>query len=224
MCSNYKPVTQADRLLAHFGVVRPEGEEPPEFTFPGKLAPFIVREEDRATIGRKGQIGLFGLLPHWAPTLAFGRKTYNSRSETAPKLPSFRDAWKKGRRCIVPAEEVYEFCYETGKPVRWAIVRNDGPMGIAGLWEPGYNGNPPSFTMLTVNADGHAIFSRMHPPTDEKRMVVILDEADYDAWLNCPVDQAAMFLQQFPADRLHAFASPAAPRKKAAKSPPPSGD
>ncbi len=43
MCSNYEPVTLQDRLLANFGVLRPKGAEPPEFTFPGYLAPIIVR-------------------------------------------------------------------------------------------------------------------------------------------------------------------------------------
>jgi hypothetical protein len=37
--------------------------------------------------------------------------------------------------------------------------------------------------MLTVNADSHSAFQRVHKPGDEKRMVDILDPARVDRWL-----------------------------------------
>ena len=92
--------------------------------------------------------------------------------------------------------------------MRWRISRRDGlPMGIAGLW--GIWRAPDgrdvlSFTMLTINADEHVLMKRLHKPGDEKRMVVILDEADYDAWLESPVERMPDFLVQFPAERLSA--------------------
>ena len=58
--------------------------------------------------------------------------------------------------------------------------------------------------MLTINADAHPLMKRFHKPGDEKRMVVILDEADYDAWLECPVERMRDFLLPFPAERLQA--------------------
>lgn len=212
MCANYHPVTAQDRLLTFFGVERPSGEVPPEFAFPGYLAPFIMRERDRVELQRKGQLGLFGLIPHWSKDLAIGRRTYNARSETAHEKPSFRDAWKFGRRCIIPAEAIYEPNYESGKAVRWRIARKDGrPMGIAGLW--GFWRGPDgrellSFTMLTINADDHALMKRFHKPGEEKRMVVVLDEAEYDAWLDCPSERMRSFLRQYPAEQLEARADP----------------
>lgn len=213
MCSNYEAVTRGDHLLAHFGVARPEGELPPEFVWPLYLAPIVVRSEQRAELEREAQLGQFGLLPHWAKDLAFGRKTYNSRSETAATLPSFKDAWAKGRRCIVPAEAIFEPNYESGKSVRWRIARSDGrPMGIAGLWsrwrDRATGRELLTFTMLTVNADTHSLMKRFHKPGDEKRMVVILDEAEYSAWLDCPPERMKDFMRQFPADQLEAKPSP----------------
>jgi putative SOS response-associated peptidase YedK len=38
-------------------------------------------------------------------------------------------------------------------------------------------------SMLTVNADDHPLMRNFHRPEDEKRMVVILEEADFDVWL-----------------------------------------
>ncbi|RZL34068.1 MAG: SOS response-associated peptidase [Rubrivivax sp.] len=222
MCSNYKPVTLQDRLLAHFGVARPDDVNPPEETWPGYNAPFIVRPEDKAE-ALKVFTGRYGLLPEWSKDAAFGRKTYNCRSETAAEKPSFREAWRKARHCVIPAEEIYEPCYETGAPVRWAIRRIGGPMGIAGLWgmwlDPKTGERVPTFTMLTVNAAGHSLYERMHAPGEEKRMPVILDPEQYLPWLNCPADQATAFMQQYPADRLEAEPYPLPARKPAAKSP-----
>ncbi len=207
MCANYKPVTAQDRLLQYFGVERPRDAIPPE-VYPGGLAPFIVRQEDRAALARDVRLGLFGLLPTWAKDIAFGRRTYNARSETVAEKPSFRDAWRLGSRCIVPAEVIFESNWETGRAVRWAITRRDArPMGIAGLWgwwRDREGREWLSFTMLTVNAEGHGVFGRMYQADHEKRMVVILNEADYDTWLEAPVEDARALLKPFPAEALQA--------------------
>ncbi|MFG6489750.1 SOS response-associated peptidase [Roseateles sp. BYS78W] len=215
MCSNYKPVTLEDRLMAHFGVVRPDDEAPVE-TWPGYRAPFIVRpeakEEAEEEQRREALIGQYGLLPHRSKDMMLGRKTYNCRSETAAEKPSFREAWRKRRWGIIPAEELYEPCWETGEPIRWAVRRIAGPMGVAGLWgmwiDPKTGERVPTFTMLTVNADDHALYRRFHRPEDEKRMPVILHPEDFDAWLNCSVDSAMSFMKQFPAEKLEAEPAP----------------
>jgi putative SOS response-associated peptidase YedK len=177
--------------------------------YPGYVGPFIRRAPEQAQLDRDAQLGRFGLFQHWSKDLAIGRRTYNARSETADSKPSSRDAWRCGQRCIIPAEAIYEPCWETGKAVRWRIERADGaPMEVAGLWghwrDPKSGTDVLSYSMLTVNADGHAIFTRMHRPEDEKRMVVILDEADYQAWLNCPPENTKGFMRRFPAERLRA--------------------
>ncbi|RZJ11695.1 MAG: SOS response-associated peptidase [Rubrivivax sp.] len=221
MCSNYKPVTLQDRLLAHFGVARPDDADPPELTYAGRAAPFIVRAEQRQAMDC--HVGLYGLLPQWAPNLAFGRRTYNCRSETVGSKPSFREAWAQGRRCVIPVELLFENCWETGDPVRWAIGRSNGdPLAVGGLWGVWRDRDGVevlSFTMLTVNADGHGVFGRMHPPGDEKRMPVILSLQDRQAWLDASVNEAAAFLRPFPAELLHAEPDPAAWKPLA---PPPS--
>lgn len=220
MCSNYRAVTNLDLIASFFGVVRDPGATPPEFSpevWPLGLAPIIRLDEN----GRRAlDAGTFGLIPHWSKKLEYGRRTYNSRSETVDQLPSFKTAWQRSQRCIVPAEAVYEPCYETGKAVRWGIEREDGhPLGIAGIWvdHPELrraNGESLlSFAMLTVSGAGHPVFQRMHGENDEKRMVVILDENDYDAWLTCSPDEAREFFKQW-AGPLKSYPKPLAPRKK----------
>ncbi|MGQ0699735.1 MAG: SOS response-associated peptidase [Panacagrimonas sp.] len=225
MCSNYKPVTRIDHLVSFFGVTRDFTQPPPEFDaeiWPLRLAPFIRLALDGSG-QRHVEAGQFGLMPHFAKETAYGRKTYNSRSETVHKLPSFRDAWKRGQRCIIPAECIYEPCYESGASVRWCIEQAGGvPMGIAGIWSEHptmtrKDGSPLlSFAMLTVNADAHPVFQRMHAPQDEKRMVVILHPDDYDRWLSCPVEEAPIFFRQWMGP-LNVYPKPLPPRKPRAK-------
>lgn len=205
MCADYTPASQ-DAWERAFRATFPAGEFKAE-AFPGYTAPILTSADPDA-----GVLATFGLLPHWAkPELV--RSTYNARSETAATKPSFRNAWKHGQFCIIPATEIFEFHYESddAKPTRWAIRHRDGdPLGIAGLWESRERDGrlEHSFSMLTVNADGHAIFSNMHKPKDEKRMVVILDPSDYDAWLATPADQALGWMRQFPAELLAAAPAP----------------
>jgi putative SOS response-associated peptidase YedK len=219
VCSNYVAVSRADRLLSFFGVFR-DRDEPPVEAWPTGLAPFIRLAEPGS--GHKVvEDGIFGLLPSFAKELAFGRRTYNARSETVHQLPSFRDAWRRGQRCIVPAEIIYEPNYESGQAVRWAIQQPGAvPMGIAGVytrWRHPDGRELFSFAMLTVNADGHVFYSRFHRPGDEKRMPIILAPAEYDAWLACSVQEAPQFFGTWPGP-LEAEPAPLPPRAPPASS------
>ena len=203
MCSNYQPVTRMDRMLTFFGVERAK-DEPTKNVFPLGMAPFIRLTTEGTEGGQPAMLvddGMFGLLPNFATELAYGRRTYNARSETVAKLPSFRHAWANSQRCIIPAESFYEPSYETGKAVRWRISQpGDVPVGIAGIyrrWKNPAGGELLTFTMLTVNADGHPIMKRFHKPGDEKRMVVIVDPKDYMTWLTCPIEEAPSFFKQW---------------------------
>jgi putative SOS response-associated peptidase YedK len=166
---------------------------------------------DDAISEREAVPGIFGLLPHWATDAKLARSTYNARSETVAAKPSFRDAWKKSRRCIIPAVGIYEPDWRSGKAISTRIARADGhPMGIAGLWDSWKQIDGTwlhSYTMLTINADSHDLMKSFHKPTDEKRMVVILPEAAYGDWLAATPERSQEFLRPYPADRLVASAA-----------------
>ena len=88
------------------------------------------------------------------------------------------------------------------------IARGDGqPMAIAGIWT-GWRAPDGtiirSMSMLTVNADDHPLMRNFHRPDDEKRMVVILDETNYDAWLDERNAEPCTLLRQFDPARLAA--------------------
>src|SRR5450830_939297 len=115
--------------------------------------------------GRELAIGQFGLVPAWVKSASDAKlrsvKLVNARSETLTTSTPFRDAWLASQRCIVPMMAFFEDDLRTGKAVPTRIARVDGkPMGVAGLWErwTGAEGEEIiSFTLLTVNANSHAL-------------------------------------------------------------------
>ena len=216
MCSHYQAVKDRDRFFRKFGAFPPD----PSGVFdvwPTYRTAFIRRPReadagDDAVPEQEARVGMFGLLPHWAKDDKFGRRTFNARSETAAKLPSFRDAWRQGHRCIIPADAFYEPDWRSGKAIPTRIERADGePLGIAGLWSwwrpPGGGEDVLSFSMLTINAADHALMCNFHKPTDEKRMVVVLPESAYGDWLSAPVERTNEFLLPYPASKLVATGS-----------------
>lgn len=212
MCSHYQAVKERERYRRHFGVDLPE-EPGTVDLWPGYEGSFIRRHPyagagDEAVPPREALTGLFGLVPHWSADTKIGRHTYNARSETVASKPSFRDAWRKGQHCIIPAEAFFEPDWRSGKAVATRIARADGePMGIAGLWsvwKSPQGASVFSYTMLTVNADAHPLMNQFHKPTDEKRMVVILPPSRYQDWLEASAERSMAFMQNLPGDALWA--------------------
>lgn len=154
----------------------------------------------------------WGLVPHWVKSASDGKlrapKLVNARSETARTTQNFRDAWLQNQRCIVPMQAFFADDWRTGKAVPTRISRIDGkPMGVAGLWArwTGPDGVPfLSYTVLTVNANNHALMRRYGPEGNDKHMPVILNEGAVDAWLTVRVEKAKEFMRQYPANWLAA--------------------
>ena len=219
MCSHYQAVQDPERYSRHFAVV-PPAEMGKLDVWPGYGASFIRRHPhadagDDAVPEREALTGLFGLVPHWANDTRTTRHTFNARSETVAEKPSFRDAWKRAQRCIIPAEAFFEPDWRSGKAIATRIARVDGePIGIAGLWSAWRSATGEvihSFTMLTVNADEHPLMRMFHKPIDEKRMVVILPQDRYDDWLDAQPEHSMVLLRTNHAPTLQASPASAAP-------------
>lgn len=210
MCSHYQAIKERERFFRLFGIYPPDPDGKFDM-WPGYTGVMVRRPReanagDAAVPPLEAVPGLFGLLPHWAKDAKLARNTFNARSETAHEKPSFRDAWRRAQHCIIPAEAIYEPDWRTGKAVATRIACADGePMGIAGLWSWWRSPSGEdiySYTMLTINADDHALMRNMHKPDDEKRMVVILPRAAYGDWLDASAARTREFLQPYPADKL----------------------
>jgi putative SOS response-associated peptidase YedK len=212
MCSHYQAIKERERFFRLFGTFPPDPEGKYDM-WPGYTGVMVRRPRehdtgDTAVPQLEAVAGLFGLLPHWAKDAKLARNTFNARSETVHEKPSFRDAWRRAQHCIIPADAIFEPDWRTGKAVATRIARADGePMGIAGLWSWWRSGSGQevlSYTMLTINADDHALMRNMHKPGEEKRMVVILPQAAFGDWLTASANHRMALLRQYPADLLQA--------------------
>lgn len=100
---------------------------------PLKPGPFVLT--DRAVVGQWGMVPEHSLTR--TPLLSNGRpmSTNNCRTERMTTAPTFRNAWKHGQRCLIPAESYNEPYWGTGKNIWWRFSRVDGtPWALAGLW------------------------------------------------------------------------------------------
>jgi putative SOS response-associated peptidase YedK len=188
MCGRYASFLPAEALRALFQTVNPTPNWEPTWNMaPTRDAPVVRLHPD--TRSRHLDLLRWGLVPHWAKDPKSVRQPINARAETVATAPMFRDALER-RRCLVPADVFYEWrATEAGKQP-YAIARADGqPMVFAGLWE-GWRGADGTvlrtFTIVTTNAN--PVLRPLH-----ERMPVILEAADWSAWLGeITADPAAL--------------------------------
>jgi len=178
MCGRYASFLPAEALRALFETVNATPNWEPTWNMaPTRNAPVVrLHPETRA---RHLDLLRWGLVPHWAKDPKAVRQPINARAETVATAPMFRDALVR-RRCLVPADVFYEWQAAEGGKQPFAIARADGrPMVFAGLWE-GWRGADGtvmrSFTIVTTNAN--PTLRPLH-----ERMPVILEPADWPAWL-----------------------------------------
>jgi len=212
MCNLYAP-SGPDKISMKFAVGAPLGAYAATIA-PLKPGPIVV--PGRALVAQ------WGLIPPFSrsrvPMLPDGRRmsTNNARRERMATAPTFRDAWRRGQRCIIPAESYDEPNWTSGKNVWWRFRRTDGePWALAGLWsewlDPETGELVPSYTMITQNCDDHPLLGLMHKPDpklppdrQDKRAVVPLEPAQWDAWLGGSPQQAQELIQVPPPELFRA--------------------
>lgn len=127
----------------------------------------------------------WGLVPHWAKDEKIAYSTFNARAEEFTTKPAFRDAWKRGQRCLIVTDGFYEWkkLDATGKLKQaYAIgpAAADASMIMAGLWatwrNPANGEEVPSCTILTCAPN--PTMAELH-----NRMPVVLGESDWPVWL-----------------------------------------
>jgi putative SOS response-associated peptidase YedK len=213
-CTRYiSPETAAIEREWHVGRHNPwRAPETPIDVFPGYLAPFIRRARDVPEPRRELTAGQWNLIPWFAKEPKQKFATCNARSEELADKASYKLPWARGQRCIIPAAVFFEPNWETGKHVPWKFERVDGaPWGLAGLWNTWLDKATgevhESYTMLTINADGHPLMGRMHRPDpkrpphmQDKRATIPIELEDVDLWLFGTVEQASTLVRLPPAE------------------------
>jgi putative SOS response-associated peptidase YedK len=144
----------------------------------------------------------WGLVPSWSKEI--GKfATFNARADTCTDKPTYRGAWKAGRRCIIPASSFFEWRKSDKQP--FAIgLGNHGPMAFAGLWDEWKaKDDPPILSATMITTEGNSVMQPIHD-----RMPVVIGEENLGAWLGEEVatpEQLRAMLTPFPAERLTAW-------------------
>lgn len=137
----------------------------------------------------------WGLIPSWAKDEKIGYRTINARAETVAEKPSFRSAFKR-RRCLIAADGYYEWKKLKGEKQPYRITLDpEQPFSFAGLWERWDKGKEPVESCTIITTDANELTTKIH-----NRMPVILDRADYDAWLDGSA--GAELLKPFPSNNM----------------------
>ena len=201
MCGRAKLVTDVSEIKLAFRIPGPAintralWNGAPTHDFP------IIRRNPEGV--RSLDLLRWGLVPHWSKTDKAAYATINAKAETLAEKPTFREAWRKGRRCIVPLDAFYEWkAGADGKKQPYAISRADGTLlAVAGLWESKTLSDGTvlrTFTIITTTAN--ELLAQIHD-----RMPVILAAEDVPMWLgetDAPLADIAGLLKPCPAEWL----------------------
>lgn len=134
----------------------------------------------------EGEPMRWGMIPSWSKAFQSSFATFNARVETVDSKPTFRSAWKRQQRCLIPMAGYYEWTGQKGSKQPFYITdREAGGLVVAGLFEPWGQDNQLSCTVLTKPANDE--LAPLHP-----RMPIILNPEDGQRWL----DQSRGFTQK----------------------------
>lgn len=138
--------------------------------------------EDRE---RMFQLMQWGLVPSWhrgSPS-SFSVVLNNCRSDGIMEKPCFRNAYSKGRRCVIPVDGFYEWQSKSGTKQPYYIHSPDRSemLMIAGIFDihnSRENGAHFTVTMITTEAD--TSFSHIH----HRMPALLLDSKAVSDWLD----------------------------------------
>jgi putative SOS response-associated peptidase YedK len=178
MCGRFTQQRPASELAEIFAAEPLVDDPGPHYNVaPTDEALVVVQRDERRAITAYR----WGLIPHWAESAKVGSRMFNARAETLTASPAFRDSLRR-KRCLVPVESFYEWRREGTIRQPYAIARADGrPLVLAGLWDgwrdPASETVRRTFTIVTTRPN--RTMAEIHD-----RMPVVLDDADWPAWLD----------------------------------------
>lgn len=198
MCGRFTLRANASELVQMFSLLNQPIIIPRYNIAPTQLVACVRQDEQGA---REMHDLRWGLVPFWAKDLKIGARMINARGETIATKPSFRNSFKK-RRCLIPVDGFYEWKRLGPKNKQPFLIemKDKLPFALAGLWETWTpktpeQGTEPVESCSIVTTEPNALMSTLHD-----RMPVIVDEADFDAWLSPKTDpdELQSLIRSFP--------------------------
>jgi putative SOS response-associated peptidase YedK len=202
MCGKYI-LAQAAKAERAMGIRRGHWDYPLSYrVLPTEQVPAVIAAngEREATLLR------WGLIPYWAQGVPLKASTINATAERIASAPAYRDAWRRGQRCILVMAGFYEpHVNSDGSREPFFVKLEDREVfGVAGLWERSRHSDGTqllSCTLITVPAN--ELLLQVH--NGKPRMPAILAEHAYDVWLSGALPQARALLQPYPAELMRAW-------------------
>ncbi len=201
MCGRYDNLIAREAYRALLRRERlPEWNFPPRYNVaPTDQVP-IVRIDPRDQT-RELTLARWGLVPFWMKEIP-KVPHINARAETVDKLPLFREAFAK-RRCLIPATGFYEWEKRAGGKQPYRFVMKDlRPFAFAGLWEFTRIGGDDILSATIIVGPPNPVVAPIH-----NRMPMILEPAQYDAWLDpeTPADDLRAVLKPYDETLMKAY-------------------
>jgi putative SOS response-associated peptidase YedK len=152
----------------------------------------------------------WGLIPSWVKTIedanAIRFKTFNARSESIDKKPSFSSSFRS-KRCIIPVKGFFEWQHAGKEKIPWYIYHYENAiLSIAGLYDEWIENNTGEVysTFSIITTDANELMAEIH--NSAKRMPVILEKSNETAWLDLMISEhnALSLLKPCPSEILKA--------------------
>ncbi len=202
MCGKYilAEAAKAERAML---IRRGHWDYPPSYrVLPSEQVPVVVQREGE----REATQMRWGLVPWWSHGVPLKASTINATVERIEDAPAYRDAWRRGQRCILVMGGFYEpHVNEDGTRDPYFVHLADREVfGVAGLWERSRRADDSwvvSCTLITVPAN--ALLAEVH--NAKPRMPAILAESDYDTWFGGPAEAARTLLRTYPDAAMRAW-------------------
>lgn len=163
--------------------------------------------------GKRDEIQLlkWGLIPSWVKSTweanEIRYKTFNARSESISKKPSFSRSYRS-KRCLIPVKGFFEWQHSGSKKIPWYIHRKDDDIiSFAGLWDEWVESSTgeilSTFTIITTDAND--LMAVVH--NSKKRMPVILEKSSEFKWIDLSISEkeASELLKPCPSEMLSAY-------------------
>jgi putative SOS response-associated peptidase YedK len=197
MCGRYALTSPPEVIAQRFNLLWVPDLSAHYNIAPSQMIP-VVRDLGQ---GRELALLKWGLIPSWAKDPTIGIKLINARAETLVDKPAFRIAYRR-RHCLIPADAFYEWKPVAGRKQPYCIrMADQGPFGMAGLWEHWVNPSGQAVETCTIiTTDANTLVRELHD-----RMPVILAPDDYAAWLDAGIAKAQELLRPYPPDQMTVY-------------------
>ena len=136
-----------------------------------------------------------------------GRGSFNTPVEALVSSAEFRESWKQGRRCIIPALGFYEWHVNPDASEQPYYIHPDDQdvFGFAGLWaRSSADANSVTECCSIITLPASPLIAEIH--NYGPRMPALLTRKLRELWLFGPVDSVGTALAAYPDERLLAYA------------------